>query len=113
MQPNGCLTSNFMESVFMAVADPTRRSMLTRMRVEGPLSIKQLAAPLSISRQAVTKHLDILHACGLVRVRRAGRGRLHCLASSPLKEVENWLEPYAREWDERLSRLQRHLERQP
>jgi DNA-binding transcriptional ArsR family regulator len=84
--------------------------MLARMQSEGPLSIKQLAAPLPISRQAVTKHLDILHASGLVRVQRAGRERLHSLDSSPLKEVGDWLEPYAREWDERLSRLQRHLE---
>jgi len=84
--------------------------MLARMRAEGPLSIKQLAMPLPISRQAVTKHLDILQASGLVRVQRAGRERLHSLDSSPLKEVGEWLEPYSREWDERLSRLQRHLE---
>ena len=101
-----------MESVFTAVADPTRRDMLARMRAEGPLSIKQLATSLPISRQAVTKHLDILHASGLVRVQKAGRERLHSLNSSPLKEVEDWLEPYAREWDERLSRLQLHLEGQ-
>jgi len=101
-----------MESVFTAVADPTRREMLARMQSEGPLSIKQLAAPLPISRQAVTKHLDILQASGLVRVQKAGRERLHSLDSSPLKAVGDWLEPYAREWDERLSRLQRHLEDQ-
>ena len=96
----------------MAVADPTRREMLARLRAEGPLSIKQLAGPLSITRQAVTKHLDILWASGLVRVQKTGRERLHSLDSSPLKEVEDWLEPYAQEWDERLSRLQRHLEDQ-
>jgi len=84
--------------------------MLARMRAEGPLSIKQLSAPLPISRQAVTKHLDILQASGLVRVQKAGRERLHSLDSSPLREVGDWLEPYSREWDERLSQLQRHLE---
>jgi len=99
-----------MESIFTAVADPTRREMLARMRAEGPLSIKQLSAPLPISRQAVTKHLDILQASGLVRVQKAGRERLHSLDSSPLREVGDWLEPYSREWDERLSQLQRHLE---
>lgn len=102
-----------MESIFAAVADPTRRVILARLRVEGPLSIQQLAAPLSMSRQAVTKHLDILRASGLVRIRRRGRERLHSLDALPLKEVEDWLEPYAREWDERLSRLQRHLEDRP
>ena len=82
------------------------------MQSEGPLSIKQLATSLPISRQAVTKHLDILQASGLVRIQKAGRERLHSLNSSPLKEVEDWLEPYAREWDEHLSRLQLHLEDQ-
>jgi len=101
-----------MESIFTAVADPTRRGMLARMRTEGPLSIKQLAATLPISRQAVTKHLGVLQAVGLVRVQKAGRERLHSLNSSPLREVEDWLEPYAREWDEHLSRLQLHLEDQ-
>ena len=102
-----------MESIFAAVADPTRRVILARLRVEGALSIQQLAAPLSMSRQAVTKHLDILRASGLVRIHRRGRERLHSLDALPLKEVEDWLEPYAREWDERLSRLQRHLEDRP
>jgi len=101
-----------MESIFTAVADPTRRGMLARMRTEGPLSIKQLAATLPISRQAVTKHLGVLQAVGLVRVQKAGRERLHSLNSSPLREVEDWLEPYARVWDEHLSRLQLHLEDQ-
>ena len=82
------------------------------MRTEGPLSIKQLAATLPISRQAVTKHLGVLQAVGLVRVQKAGRERLHSLNSSPLREVEDWLEPFAREWDEHLSRLQLHLEDQ-
>ena len=72
------------------------------MRTEGPLSIKQLAATFPISRQAVTKHLGVLQAVGLVRVQKAGRERLHSLDCTPLKEVGDWLEPYAREWDERL-----------
>ncbi len=48
-----------------------------------------------MSRQAVTKHLDILRAAGLVHVRRAGRERLHELDPEPLRAVEDWLEPYA------------------
>ena len=82
------------------------------MRTEGPLSIKQMTATFPISRQAVTKHLGVLQAVGLVRVQKVGRERLHSLNSSPLREVEDWLEPYAREWDEHLSRLQLHLEDQ-
>ena len=99
-----------MENVFNAVADPTRRQILERLRAKGPLTIKDLAAPLPISRQAVTKHLDILRASGLIRMERVGRERLHSLVADPLREVEDWLEPYAEEWDRRLKRLKQHLE---
>ena len=99
-----------MDNVFNAVADPTRRGLLEELRQLGPLSVSQLAAPLPISRQAVTKHLDILRACGLVRIQRVGRIRLHSLEAEPLREVEDWLEPYAAQWDRRLLRLKRHLE---
>lgn len=96
--------------MFNAVADPTRRQILERLRADGPLSIKELAAPLPISRQAVTKHLNILRASGLIRMERVGRERLHFLEADPLREVEDWLKPYAEEWDRRLERLKQHLE---
>ena len=99
--------------VFAAVADPVRRQLLERLRREGPLSVSALAEPLPISRQAVTKHLDTLADSGLVRVRREGRERRHELAPGPLREVEEWLRPYAAAWDERLARLERHLAAHP
>jgi DNA-binding transcriptional ArsR family regulator len=96
-------------TVFEALGDPTRRSILERLRTSGPLSVTDLAAPLPMTRQAVTKHLDILQSIRLVRVRRRGRERLHELDPLPLKEVEEWLAPYAAEWDRRLARLRTHL----
>jgi len=63
-----------------------------------------------MSRQAVTKHLDVLLAVGLVTVRREGRSRVHELDPRPLRELEDWLAPYAAEWEDRLARLARHLE---
>lgn len=99
-----------MEDVFSAVADPTRRGILESLRNRGPLSLGQLADPLPITRQAVTKHLDILQASGLIRVHRTGRKRLHSLDTGPLQEVEDWLQPYAKEWDQRLLGLKRQLE---
>jgi len=98
-----------MDSLFTALADPTRRSILDALRTRGPLSIQELSQPLPMTRQAVTKHLDHLRSSGLVSVRREGRRRLHQLDPAPLQEMEAWLEPYSRFWDDRLERLQRHL----
>ena len=98
-----------MPDVFAAVSDPTRRLILGRLRDEGESSLTTLADRLPMSRQAVTKHLDILVATGLVTKRAQGRNRLHALCPEPLKEVEDWLAPYAAAWDERLERLRFHL----
>jgi DNA-binding transcriptional ArsR family regulator len=98
-----------MEPVFVAVADPTRRALLERLRSAGPLSISELGEGLPMTRQAVTKHLAILRESGLIRVRRSGRERLHELDAAPLREVDDWLRPYADAWDERLAALKRHL----
>lgn len=99
-----------MSSVFEALADPTRREILDRLRVDGSLSVKEVARPLDMTRQGATKHLDLLIETGLVRSRREGRRRMHELDPEALKEVEEWLAPYAAEWDRRLERLREHLE---
>lgn len=108
MQPSGCIYSATM-SVFEALADPTRRRILDRLRTAGPLSVNEVAEPFAISRQAVTKHLQVLEESGLVRSRREGRRRVHELDPRALGEVQRWLAPYAAEWDRRLERLGRHL----
>lgn len=99
-----------MESIFHALAEPTRRQLLERLREEGALSVSELAAPLAISRQAVTKHLTVLRETGLVEVEWRGRERLHHLNAEPLRVVEEWLAPYSAAWDRRLERLRKHLE---
>ena len=98
-----------MDAVFVAVADPTRRLLLERLRHRGWASIQDLGEGLPMTRQAVTKHLDVLRDAGLVRVRRDGRERLHELEPAPLQAVDDWLRPYAEAWDERLAALRRHL----
>lgn len=99
-----------MSTVYEALADPTRRRILDRLRRDGPLSVSEVAGPLTMTRQGVTKHLDVLAESGLVRVRWEGRQRMHELDPGPLRQVEDWLAPYAAEWKRRLERLERHLE---
>lgn len=99
-----------MDAVFTAIADPTRRVLLERLRAGNGLSVADLAADLPMTRQAVTKHLDALRSAGLVRVRREGRERLHDLDARPLAALDDWLQPYAEAWDRRLDALRRHLE---
>lgn len=100
-------------SAFDAVADPTRRTLLERLRRAGPLPLGALAGGLPMSRQAVTKHLDVLRDAGLLQIRRRGRERIHHLNPAPLREVADFLAPYAAAWDERLAGLERHLEENP
>lgn len=99
-----------MSTPFHALADPTRREILERLRTSGTLSVSQLADGLPMTRQAVTKHLNALTAAGLIRVRWVGRERLHELDAEPLRELQEWLAPYEAEWDRRLERLKKHLE---
>ena len=98
-----------MPDVFDAVADATRRQILERLRTGDLLSLTELAEPLPMSRQAVTKHLRILEDSGLIERVWRGRERLHRLQAAPLRELDDWLAPYATAWDQRLDRLRRHL----
>jgi DNA-binding transcriptional ArsR family regulator len=99
-----------MQDVFDAVSDPTRRMILECLRSQGPLSVTALSDPLPISRQAVTKHLDVLMEAGLIAIHRRGRERIHRLQADPLRELDDWLAPYAAFWDERLNRLRTHVD---
>ena len=87
-----------MNTAFNAIADPTRRQILERLRLEGPLSVTQLSQPMQVSRQAVTKHLNILNAADLITIERYGRERRHRLQAKPLQMIDNWLQPYAEFW---------------
>lgn len=98
-----------MADVFSALAGPTRRSLPDRLREEGRLSVGELTEPLEMSRQAVTRHLDVLEDAGLVERERRGRRRLHRLVPEGLREVDDSLTPYADAWDRRLEGLQKHL----
>jgi len=97
-------------TVFDALADPVRRSLLEQLRADGPSPLGALADGRPITRQGVTKHLDVLAAAGLITVTRRGRERIHEVDPEPLRQLAEYLAPYAAAWDDRLARLTRHLE---
>ena len=98
-----------MSDVFAAIGDRTRRGILERLRREGSLSLSDIAERLPMTRQAVTKHLDILERAGLIARHSEGRERIHALVAEPLRDLNDWLAPYEAEWDARLARLHEHL----
>jgi DNA-binding transcriptional ArsR family regulator len=97
--------------VFAALAHPVRRALLDQL-AGGGRSVKDLAAPFGTTRQAISQHLRILLAAGLVAERRQGRERIYELRAQPLAEVEQWLARYRRFWRGRLSVLGDFLEEQ-
>lgn len=97
---------------FHAVADPTRRALLDRLR-RGEAPVTELASGFSISRPAVSKHLRVLRDARLVHERRGGsdgRQRIYSITPAPLGEVAAWVQRYADFWPANLESLKRHLE---
>jgi DNA-binding transcriptional ArsR family regulator len=96
--------------LFAALGDATRLRLVGRLCESGPLSIARLTDGSSVSRQAVTKHLQALARAGLVRSRRAGRERLWELRTRRLEEVRRHLDRISGQWDEALGRLRAFVE---
>jgi DNA-binding transcriptional ArsR family regulator len=98
------------EDVFRAIADPTRRAILDRLRA-GPARAGALAADFRLSRPAVSKHIKVLRDARLVTHQRAGRERVYSLDPVPLQRVAGWLEGYRSFWQTSFVNLKRYLER--
>jgi len=96
-------------STFAALADPTRRAILTRL-AEGEATVNELAEPFPISVQAVSKHLKVLERAGLITRGRSAQLRPSRLQGAPLKEAVDWLEKYRRFWHGSFDRLDERLQ---
>jgi DNA-binding transcriptional ArsR family regulator len=90
--------------VFGALADPTRRAILTRL-ADGEATVAELAEPFAMSQPAISKHLKVLEQAGLISRNRRATARLSRLEAEPLREVTTWLAGYQRFWDESHERL--------
>lgn len=96
--------------LFAALGDPQRLEIVSRLATEGPLSIAMLAEAAPITRQAMTKHLHVLEAAGLVRGERAGREHLWTLEARSLDDAQRHLEAISAQWDAALARLRAFVE---
>ena len=95
--------------VFQALADPTRRAILTLLR-QGSQPVNGIASDFPISRPAISRHLRILREADLVTEIKVGRNRLYELNAGPLREVDDWLAHYRHMWQHQLRNLNRFVE---
>ncbi len=98
------MTADALTRTFAALADPTRRAILTRL-AEGEATVNELAEPFPISLQAVSKHLKVLEGAGLITRGRSAQLRPSRLQAAPLGEAAEWLDQYRRLWQESFDRL--------
>lgn len=99
-----------MRDVYSAVADPTRRQILSLLASADELPLHEMTARFPVGRTAVAKHLAILKEAGLVVDRKAGRETRYHLNAAPLREIQEWLSFYERFWIARIDRLKELLE---
>lgn len=98
-----------MMDIFTALADLQRRKIIEALDQRGNQSIKQLTIDSSVSRQAITKHLNILIKAKIVQAEYIGKERIHNLNPKAMQSLFNWLAPFAQKWDNRLNNLTKYI----
>lgn len=97
-----------LNAVFAALADPTRRAILRRLR-EGDAPVVELAQPFDLSPRAIAKHIAVLEAAGLVTRHRLAQRNMTRVRPEALQQIDVWLQDYRATWDTRLTKLGKHL----
>jgi DNA-binding transcriptional ArsR family regulator len=98
-----------LDATFFALADPTRRAILARL-AQGEVSVMELAEPFAMSQPAISKHLKVLEAAGLVSRGRDAQRRPCRIEAAPMAEANGWLERYREIWEGNYKRLDALLE---
>ncbi len=102
------MSTEQLDRTFAALADPTRRAILSRLAL-GESSVKDLARPFAMTAPAVTKHLKVLEHAGLIQRSRTAQWRPCSLNAEPLKEASAWIEEYRKFWEQSFDRLDAYL----
>ena len=100
---------DYLSLTFAALSDPTRRAIVNQL-THGPATVHQIAAPFSISQQAISKHLAYLEAARLIQRRRSGRENFCALKPEAIHQVSKWAEGYREFWEKNFQRLDLLLE---
>jgi DNA-binding transcriptional ArsR family regulator len=103
------MPTDTLSQTFAALADPTRRAILTRLTT-GEASVSELAEPFEMSLPAVSKHLKVLERAGLIARSRDAQWRPCRLDAEPLKMADEWIEGYRKFWEESFDRLDEYLQ---
>ena len=101
-------TTDPLSVTFGALADPTRRAILSRLSV-GEATVNELSRPFDMSVQAVSRHLKVLERAGLITRRRDAQFRPCRFAAEPLDGAVDWIERHRRIWEDRFDQLEQHL----
>jgi DNA-binding transcriptional ArsR family regulator len=101
-------TADALTLTFAALADPTRRAILTRLAA-GDATVNQLAEPFALTQQAISKHIKVLERAGLVSRSRAAQARPCRLEPARFGAAADWIDQHRRAWHERYDRLDAHL----
>jgi DNA-binding transcriptional ArsR family regulator len=102
------MASDQLSATFAALADPTRRAILSRL-TSGEASVTEIAEPFRMSLPAVTKHLKVLQRAGLISQGREAQWRPCRLRAKPMREAAEWIESYREHWQQRFDRLDDYL----
>jgi len=102
------MVADQLSSTFAALADPTRRAILSRLS-GGEASVKELARPFEMTLPAISKHLKVLERAGLIERGREAQWRPCRLQAAPLQQASSWIEQYRQFWEQRLDRLEDYL----
>jgi len=103
------MTADALSLTFSALADPTRRAILDRLR-NGVATVSELAEPFNISLPAISRHLKVLEKAGLIRREKEAQWRRCHLDADPLRDAALWVAQYRAFWDDRFDRLAAMLE---
>lgn len=104
------MAADQLSMIFAALADPTRRAILARL-ANGDATVSELAEPFEISLPAISRHLKVLEAAGLISRSRSAQWLSSRLEAGPLREATLWMETYRSFWDSSFDRLDTHLKR--